>query len=248
VRLTILGCAGTFPGPGQPCSGYLLESGGYRILLDAGNGSTGTLQAQCGLLDLDAIVISHLHGDHFLDLVTYTYARRYHPDGPRPPVPTYGPAGLAGALQGTFGRPAGEALADVYAFRELAAGPLSLGPFEFRLARMNHPVETYGMRIGDGRSSLAYSADTGECPALVELAHDVDAFLCEASYLEGQDNPPDVHLTGRQAGEHATRAGAHRLLLTHLVPWGDCARSLAEARTTYAGPADVVRTGSSLEM
>lgn len=248
MRLTILGCAGTFPGPGQPCSGYLVESGGYRMLVDVGNGVTGSLQAVCGLLDLDAVLVSHLHGDHFLDLVTYTYARRYHPQGLRPPLPTYGPAGLAGALHGTFGRPATEALADVYDFRVLDAGELALGPFELRLARMNHPVETYGMRISDGRATLAYSADTAACPALVDLARDADALLCEASYLDGQDNPPGVHLTGREAGQHAERAGARRLLLTHLVPWGDPERSYADASAAYPGAVDVMATGSAFEL
>src|SRR5690348_3144956 len=87
VQLTILGCSGTFPGPTSPCSSYLFEAEGYRLLVDVGNGATGSLQACCDLLDIDAIVVSHLHGDHYLDLINYTYVRRYHPRGTPPPLP-----------------------------------------------------------------------------------------------------------------------------------------------------------------
>lgn len=248
MRLTILGCAGTFPGPGNPCSGYLIESEGYRLLVDAGNGSIGTLQASCGLLGIDAAVISHLHGDHFVDLITYTYARSYHPDGRPPPLPTYAPRGLPRALQGMFGRPSESALRIAYEFRELSAESLSLGPFRLRLALMNHPVETYGMRITDGARTLAYSADTAASAELIALARDADTLLCEASYLDGDDNPPDVHLTGGQAGEHAASAGVGRLLLTHLVPWGDRERSLEAASSKFGGVCEAVTTGTSFEI
>lgn len=247
MRLTVLGCAGTFPGPGNPCSGYLFEADGYRLLVDAGNGSTGTLQSFCSLLEIDAILITHLHGDHYLDLVTYTYARRYHPDGPVPPVPTYAPQGLSSALSGRFAKHSDPGLSKVYDLRDLSARPVELGPFEVRPRRVNHPVETYGLRITHGPATVAYSADTAECQALVELAEGVDALLCEASYLDGDDNPPDVHLTGRQAGEHARRAGAARLLLTHLVPWGDPDRTLAAAAEAFGEDTELVRPGSVYE-
>jgi ribonuclease BN (tRNA processing enzyme) len=243
MKLTIVGCSGTFPGPESPCSSYLLEHDGFRMLVDAGNGSTGVLQRTCGLLDLDAIVISHLHGDHFLDLVTYTYARRYHPSGLRPPIPVYGPADTEAHVAGAFGRPVPELLGAVYDFRSIAgASRVEVGPFTIDVALMNHPVETYGMRIAAGGRTLAYSADSGVSDELVKLAREVDLFLCEASYLDGDDNPPNIHLTGREAGEHATRAEVGRLLLTHLVPWGDQARTLGEATAAFAGDVSVART------
>jgi ribonuclease BN (tRNA processing enzyme) len=249
VKLTVVGCAGTFPGPGAPCSSYLVEHDGFRLLVDAGNGSTGELQRSCGLLDLDAVLISHLHGDHFLDLVTYTYARRYHPDGSPGCLPVYGPSDIERQLQGAFGRPVHRLLAEVYEFHPQAGpGTLELGPFRIDLAGMNHPVETYGMRItADGRS-LTYSADTGRCDRLVELARGSDLFLCEASYLDGDDNPPNVHLTGREAGEHATGAGVDRLVLTHLVPWGDPQRTLGEATAAFAGAVSVAASGAVFEI
>lgn len=249
MKLTILGCAGTFPGPESACSSYLLEHDGFRLLVDVGNGSTGALQRTAGLLDIDAVMISHLHGDHYLDLVTYTYARRYHPDGNPGCLPVYGPSDLRERLEAAFHRPVGDLLDSVYEFHSTTGtGHLAVGPFEIELAPVNHPVETYGMRIGAGGRTLTYSADTAGCDELVKLARDADVFLCEASYLDGEDNPPDVHLTGREAATHATRAGAGRLLLTHLVPWGDPARSLAEAQREFAGDVTIASTGAVFDV
>jgi len=249
VRLTVVGCAGTFPGPSSPCSSYLLEEDGFRLLVDAGNGSTGILQRVCGLLDLDAVVVSHLHGDHYLDLVTYTYARRYHPDGPVGCLPVHGPREIAHHVASAFGRPVDELLAEVYEFHPIERpGVLEVGPFTIDLDRVNHPVETYGMRITAGGRTLTYSADTGVSDELVKLARGSDLFLCEASYLEGDVNPPNVHLTGREAAEHAARADVGRLVLTHLVPWGDRDRSLAEAHEAFDGDISVASSGAVLDV
>jgi ribonuclease BN (tRNA processing enzyme) len=243
MKLTIIGSAGTFPGPASGCSSYLLEQDGFRLLLDVGNGSTGALQEACGLLGPDAVVVSHLHGDHYLDLVTYTYARRYHPDGIPPVLPVYGPSRIREAMIGAYGRDVSTLLDEVYDFNEIDGNSnVSIGPFEVDLRRVIHPVETYGMRISAGGRTIAYSADSGTCPALIELARNADLFLCEASYLNGEDNPPDIHLTGREAAEHAVRAEVQRLLLTHLVPWGDEARTVAEAKSAYDGEIAVARS------
>ncbi|MBV9293668.1 MAG: MBL fold metallo-hydrolase [Frankiales bacterium] len=249
MKLTVIGCAGTFPGPASACSSYLVEHDGFRLLLDAGNGSTGALQRAVGLLDLDAIVISHMHGDHFLDLVTYTYARRYHPAGTPECLPVYGPSDIERHLMGAFGRPVDELLHAVYDFYpQSGPGRLSIGPFDVELARVNHPVETYAMRISAGGRSLTYSADSGVCDELVKLASGTDLFLCEASYLDGEDNPPNIHLTGREAAEHATRADVGRLVLTHLVPWGDRDRTLAEAEAGFDGDLSVAAADATFEI
>jgi len=245
MRLTIVGCAGTFPGPQSACSSYLLEHDGFRLLIDAGNGSTGVLQRSIGLLDLDAVIISHLHGDHFLDLITYTYARRYHPEGSPGCLPVYGPSDIEKHVASAFGRPVDDLLAEVYEFHpQSSPGHLGIGPFEVELDRVNHPIETYGMRITAGGKTLAYSADSGVSDELVKLAREADLFLCEASYLDGDDNPPNVHLTGKEAAEHAMRADVNRLLLTHLVPWGDATRTLAEAEQVFHSDLSIAGTGN----
>ena len=102
MRLTIVGCSGSYPGPDSPASCYLLEHDGHRILLDMGNGSVGALHRYGDPYDLDAILISHLHVDHCIDLTSYYVMRTWHPDGAHPCLPVYGPAG-------TQERPAAEA-------------------------------------------------------------------------------------------------------------------------------------------
>ncbi|HVB26955.1 MAG TPA: MBL fold metallo-hydrolase [Mycobacteriales bacterium] len=246
MRLTVAGCSGTFPGPDSACSGYLLETDGFRLLLDAGNGATGELQRTCGVLELDAVLVSHLHGDHYLDLIPLTYALRYHPAGRRSRLPVYGPPGTAQHLAAALGRPA--PLEEVYDIRELGPADLDIGPFRIRPVHANHPVETFAVRItADGRS-VAYSADSGVSEDLVELAGGADLFLCEASYRDGDANPPGIHLTGAEAGQHAARAGVGRLVLTHLMPWGDAQGTLAAAQSGYDGEISLAATGATFDI
>jgi ribonuclease BN (tRNA processing enzyme) len=245
VQLTVLGCAGTFPGPDSPCSGYLVEHDGYRLVVDLGSGALGTLQRYCDVRDVDAVYITHLHADHCLDLVAYSYARRYHPAGPPPVLPVYGPAGLCERICGSFEEPPADGLLEVYDFHERGAGTLQLGPFTVTSGIVEHPIECHGLRIEADGKVLTYSADSASCDTLVELARDADVFLCEASWPTVPAPPPGIHLTGRQAGEHATKAGAKRLLLTHLMPFHDPQAMLAEAKETFDGHLELVHAGST---
>jgi ribonuclease BN (tRNA processing enzyme) len=246
MRLTVLGCAGSFPGPDSACSAYLVEAEGFQLLVDFGAGSLSALQRYATLTSIDAILLSHLHADHVLDACNYVVVRRYAPDGPYPRLPVYAPAGASSRLAAAYGE---GTLDDVYEFHELAPGELRIGPFAVTVDRVNHPVETYGVRLEHGGRVLAYSADTAPCEALHRLAHNADLFLCEASYLDGEENPPDLHLTGRDAGEAATKAGAARLLLTHLVAaWGSESNSVESASAAFAGPVEVARAGGRYDV
>jgi ribonuclease BN (tRNA processing enzyme) len=248
MRLTVLGCAGSFPGPESPCSSYLIDAEGFRLLVDFGSGAMSTLQRFVGLHAIDAILLSHLHADHVFDACLYVVARRYAPSGPLPRIPVYAPASAPERLATAYG-PDEASLDDVYTFYTLQPGMFPIGPFEVTVDRVNHPVETYGVRIEHAGRVLTYSADTGPCDALVRLAQGADTFLCEASYLDGEENPPDLHLTGREAGEHATKAGVGRLLLTHLVSaWGSEAETRDAAASTFSGPVEVVRPGCRYEI
>ncbi|MCU1591106.1 MAG: beta-lactamase domain protein [Frankiales bacterium] len=248
MQLTVLGCAGTFPGPDSPCSSYLVEHDGFRLVIDLGAGSLGQLQKHIGLLDVDAVYISHLHADHCIDLVAYSYARRYHPGGVPARLPVYGPEGTCARICGSFEAPPVGGLLDVYDFHEVPAGTTAIGPFEVTSALTNHPVECHALRISAGGRALAYSADTGRSDAVVELAREADLFLCEASWEDRPGNPPNVHLSGREAGEHATRAGARRLLLTHVVAWSDAEAIQAEAKAAYDGDLAVAECGRSYDI
>lgn len=240
LTLTVLGCSGTHPGPARACSSYLVECEGYRLLLDCGNGSLANLQQRVDVNAIDALLISHLHPDHFADLYGLYYARRFHADGPLP-LPVYAPAG-AGAFIGQL-LDSSEEFRAVCRFTDAAAGDtLALGPLTVRLFASTHPVETLASRIeADGRV-LSYSGDSGPASALVDCARDADLFLCDATWLESAGPYPEgVHMTGAQAGAHAAAADAAALMITHVYPTTDRHRVAAEAAGAYDGTVLVAR-------
>lgn len=249
MRVTVIGCSGSFPGPDSPASSYLVEADGFSLLLDMGNGAVGSLQRFHDVLDIDAICFSHLHPDHCLDLTVYWIARTYCPDGPAPRIPVYGPTGTAEHMIKAYQLEPNPAMSQTFDFLPLEPGPARIGPFTVTTALVNHPVEAYGMRVEHGGKVLTYSGDTGVCEALVDLARDCDLFLCEAAFAQRDDLPPDMHLTGREAGEHAARAGAGTLVLTHLLPWNDPAQTLAEAKASgFPGPIELAEVGTVYDL
>lgn len=250
MKLTVVGCSGSGPGPDGPASCYLVEHDGFRLVLDLGNGSLGVLSRYVDVRTVNAIVLSHLHSDHCLDTCSLLVAHRFDPSGRPGPIPLHGPAGTAQRIQSASDPGSGE-LADVFTVATVGEGEQELGPFSVRFARVNHPVETYAMRVAVGDKVLTYSADTGVSPALVELARGSDLLLCEAAFVqpagEEKPNPPDLHLTGQEAAEHAAEAGAGRLLLTHIPMWTDRTRVLAEAATVFPG-AELVHSGATYDL
>jgi ribonuclease BN (tRNA processing enzyme) len=247
VKLTVLGCSGSMPGPDSPASSYLIEQDGFRVVMDLGNGGFGALQRYVDPRSVDAVLVSHLHADHCIDFTGYLVALRYGPDRPTRRIPVYGPAGIRDRLEAAY-----DPLARDLGLHELfdfaTPRPGALGPFELALATMNHPVRTYGISLSAGGRTLVYSADTGETPELVRLATGADVLLCEASF--GPDDPyvPNLHLTGKQAGQHAARADVGKLIVTHVPPWGDPEREAGEAATAYKGPIEVARAGAQYEI
>src|SRR5215470_16408511 len=231
----MIGCSGSFPGPEGPASCYLLEAEGFRLLLDLGNGAIGALQRHASLDSIDAVCLSHHHADHCLDVCPFWVARMFGPDGRLPQA---------------YGMDDHPGMGEAFDFLTLAPGKRQIGPFQITLAHMNHPVETFGFRVGHAGRALAYSADTGTCPALVELASKADVLLCEASFLTGPEPMPDMHLTARQAAEHAAVAGVGQLVVTHLVPWNDQQRTLAEACevSSFGGPVSLVTPGRVVDV
>jgi ribonuclease BN (tRNA processing enzyme) len=247
MRLTVVGCAGSFPGPDSAASCYLLEADGFRLAVDLGNGALGALQKYAGLFDIDAVCLSHLHVDHCVDLYSYAVARAYAPGGAREPIPVYGPAGTCERIGLLHGPNGDDGLMKRFSFVTLAPGTIEIGPFRVTTAHVNHPVETFGFRFGHGGRAIAYSGDTGESDALLPLAADADVFLCEAAFLDSPGLPRDLHLSALEAARYAARAGAAQLVLTHLVAWNDPAASLAEARGTYGGELTLAFPGKVID-
>lgn len=243
MKLTILGCSGSIPGPDSPSSGYLLESGDTRIALDLGNGTLGAMQRFIDPFSLDALFFSHLHPDHCADFGALAVLRRYHPNPPydaterRLPViaPADAPQRFAALYAPNEQERAEADLSDVFEFVPVPAEPVRIGPFEVQAVPVAHLCESWGFRVAAEGKVLAYTGDTGPCPQLADLAADADVLLSEASWTDFPDAPEGVHLSGRQAAEVAKTAAARRLLLTHLVPWTDGDAILAEAQAVFDG-------------
>ena len=253
MKLTVVGCSGSFPGPSSPASCYLVEApyegGTFRLVLDLGSGAFGFLQRHLDPLEIDAVALSHLHADHCLDLTAMYVHHSYHPGAPHPRVDVYGPSDTAARLARGYDVPEIPGMSKVFAFHVWDGdSTAAIGPFQIRVARVAHPVESYAIRVGHQGRSLTYSGDTGPCEQLVSLAAGADVLLAEASFVDGGDNPPNLHLTGRQAAEHASRAGVGRLLLTHVPPWTDPAIVLAEAKAAFTGPLELVEPGATYDI
>lgn len=248
MKLTVLGCNGPVPRPGQACCGYLLEQGDTHILLDCGSGVLSNLQKHLDYHCVEAIVVSHMHADHCFDLLAYRTALKldmYRPLAFRPRLylPPRGAETLAN-LAALMGH-AASYFEDAFEVQEYdPEKSLRLGNLRLVFAPTVHRIPTFGVRI-EGAAVLAYSADSGVCPALNELARRADLFLCEATF-QGETNFPNrPHLKASEAGEIAQQAGVKRLLLTHIWHQLDPLRSLAEAGTAYEGPVEAVQEGKT---
>ena len=255
MKLTVVGCSGSFAGPESPASSYLVtaehEGRTWRLVLDLGNGALGALQRHTDLADLDAVVISHLHPDHCIDLTGLYVTRTYRPEGALPErLPVYGPAGTSERLAAAYEGIDEEGMSGVFDFRRISTSvPTHIGPFVLRPYLVNHPVEAYGFRVeADGRV-LAYSGDTDSCDALGPLFADADLVLADSAFVEGRDDARGIHLTGRRAAEAAvTAGGVRRLMLTHIPAWNDPQECRAEAAAVWSGDVELAVPDSSYEI
>lgn len=240
LTLTVLGCAGTHTGVGRACSGYLVTTGDTALLLDAGNGSTVNLQTLLPVRDLDAVVVSHRHVDHCVDLISCSYNLRFDPTFERR-MPLYAAAGVYDLLSTLMAGDSPLDLDVVFDHRLVAHGDeVDVGPLHLRFARSVHPVPTVSTRIEVAGRSLVYSGDSAGGPDLAEIAHGADLLLCEASWHgDASDHPPGIHLTATEAGQVAQRAGVGRLVLTHLTGQTDRDRVRKEASEVFDGPIDI---------
>jgi ribonuclease BN (tRNA processing enzyme) len=234
--VTVCGSAGTHPGPGRGCSSYLVSVGEHRLVLDLGNGSLPNLQQRIDVAELDALILSHLHPDHFADIWGLYYALRFHPAGEQR-VTVHAPAGTQELLTRIISDDSRPTFATLLDIREAAAGEvLEVGGCTVRLFAAEHPIETLASRIEvDGRV-IAFTADSGVTTRLVECAQGADLLIADATWLErDRPLPAGIHMTGREAGQLAADAGVARLLLTHVLPTNDPEETAAEAAEVYDG-------------
>jgi ribonuclease BN (tRNA processing enzyme) len=241
--LTVIGCSPAWGNPGEPCSSYLVEAGGARILLDCGSGAFAALLA----LDpapLDAVVLSHMHHDHVADLIPFGYARRYARLREWPAPRLFAPPGglerlaaLASAGGGAPGHLDGPFVLSEY----LPGAPVEVGGARLTFAGLRHPGVSHAIRVEAAGRALCFSGDTGPTPALGAHARGVGLLLCEATYAADADSD-DVHLSASDAGQAATEADAARLVLVH-VDAHKRPQAVAAARTTFAGPVDAAVPG-----
>jgi ribonuclease BN (tRNA processing enzyme) len=256
MRLTVLGCSGSLPGPGSPSAGYLVQAGGASVALDLGSGTLGPLQRHVDPYELTAVALSHLHPDHCADLTGLLVYLRYHPRRPAgwAPLPVYGPSETETRIGAASAASAAElasiTMGDVFDFRAPAApaAPVAVGPMTLRAAPVAHPCEAYALRVEHAGRTLVYTGDSGPCDTLTAIASGADVLLAEATWTDDPSRPPDLHLSGLQAGRLAGEAAVGRLLLTHVAPWTDPQAVLAEARTTFDGPVDLVTADGVYEV
>jgi ribonuclease BN (tRNA processing enzyme) len=248
LALTVVGCGPAWGNPGEPCSSYLVEAGGARILLDCGSGAFAALMALAAP-PLDAVVLSHLHFDHCADLIPFAYNRMYGElRAWAPPRLVAPPAGLERlSALAEAGGASRDHLAGPFSLEEYRPGtPLAIGAARLTFAALRHPGVSHAIRVEAGGRALCFSGDTGRTPALAEHARDVDLLLCEATYAERAESD-DVHLSAADAGAAAAEARARRLLLVHL----DADRrtpAVAAAQTAFGGPVDAAVPGVHVQL
>lgn len=276
MKLTVIGCSGSMSGPDASASSYLVQADGltaqgevrtYSVVLDLGPGSMGQMLNYVDPADLDAIVISHCHADHMVDLVGMHVYRRWNPTGSLPPVLTLGPSELLTRLRGVDGTDESESYATEFTFVTAVPGQsLEIGPMTITPYPAVHPVEAYGYRIEgpssftaeDGthpRVSLAFTGDTDVSEPIAQMADGVDLLLAEAAFVEGRDTVRGMHLTGKRAGQLAAgtstevaHAPAGHLVLTHIQPWTDPGVPLRNAALVFDGPLEAAGAGVSWEL
>lgn len=254
MRLTVIGCSGSFPGPDSPASCYLIqapyEGRTFSIVLDLGPGALGALQRVIDPRDLDAVMLTHLHPDHCLDCTGLFVTRRYDPRGlPSGRLPVYGPAGTADRLAAAYEGIDEHGMTREFDFRRLMDGvPIHIGPFTVTPRLVNHPVEAYGFRVEHEGKVLAYSGDTDACDALRSLCADADLVLADSAFVEGRDTARGIHMTGRQCAQAALDAGARRLLLTHIPAWNDPEVCRADAAAVWPGEVELAQPLAVLDL
>jgi ribonuclease BN (tRNA processing enzyme) len=234
LSITVLGCSGTWASADSPCSGYFVTDGTTRIWLDCGPGTLTALQRHCSLTDLDAVVVTHEHPDHCLELPVLRNAYVHGLD--HRDMPLYAPRGVFAMLERLVG-----SRGITPAFLPKMIGDRSvarIGDLRLSFSRTDHPVETLAVRVDDeaGGGAIGYSSDTGPGWSIDALGPGLDVAIVEATFLAAEVGESEsVHRTAAHTGADARAAGVGRLVVTHVPPTGDAEAHRAEAEATFGG-------------
>lgn len=225
MNLTILGSSAMFATVERAASGYLLELGDSSIWLDAGGGTWRNLLQYVDYRAVDGVILSHRHPDHTIDVFQAFHARRYGGPEPLDPIPLWAPQETIDCLVAFT-----DNLKETFDMSPVGDGDtIDAAGATISFVKMAHPPYTVGLRVERDGQTLAYSADTGADADFDALARDADLFVCEATFQDS-DEPWEGHLRASQAGAIAARAGAKRLVLTHLPAERDLNTSMIEAQ------------------
>jgi ribonuclease BN (tRNA processing enzyme) len=264
MRLTVLGKSPSWQDAGGACSGYLVEDGGTAVLIDCGNGVFAKMRQRIDYVDVDAVIISHLHADHFLDLVPYAYALTYAPRQQPVPVPPW-PGTDTPAKPLLFAPPGGretfrrvvgawgndDLIENAFALEEYEEDSTpEVGPLRFSFRLVPHFTETFAIRVAssNGSGTVAYGADSSPSENLCEFVKGADLLLIEATLPRPERTGIRGHLTPSEAGEHARQAGVKRVILTHISDELDAVWARDQARRSFGGNVEVAFEGAMYEV
>ncbi len=244
MKITVIGNCGPYPGAGRACSGYLIESGDAKILLDCGSGVLGKLQNYCSIDEITHVILSHLHYDHMGDMMVFRYSieGKAKRGGKLRPVKLYLPSEPKDVYEKLISK-------DVFDYAAITEDlSLNIGELHVSFAKVNHPITCYAVRIQQDSRIFVYSGDTSYTKSLVEFARNADILLCDAGLLSKDKKSKDApHLTAYEAGIIARESDVKRLLLTHFWPEDDKGIHLTEARENFL-KAEVSVEGKSYEI
>jgi ribonuclease BN (tRNA processing enzyme) len=254
-RLVVLGSCGGWPEPGRACSGFVLEHGGARIVLDLGNGTLPrllTLLGSSAADGIDGVIITHAHPDHMVDLHGLMRARWF---GRRsaPPIPLHAPEPVLSRLI-SLEDDGADVVRRAFEWHPLPAPRRRIGPLWLESVPLPHYLPNAGIRLSAPGLAVAYTGDTGVDPGLAELGRGADLYIVDATdRWQRQAAPAEpqaaaLNLTAREAGEAAAAAGARRLLLTHFWPDNDRQASRAAAAAVFGGEVLIAEEGLEIQL
>jgi ribonuclease BN (tRNA processing enzyme) len=263
MRITVLGKSPAWQDSGGACSGYLVEEDGTSLLVDCGGGVFGKLRQHVDYTDVDAVVISHLHADHFFDLIPYSFALAFAPR--QQPVPVGGSPGTTDPARPRLLAPPGaratfrlitgcwgddrliESAFETEEYESTSA--FEVGALRLRFGEVPHYIRTFAIEVGSADGGrFTFGADCRPNGELVEFARDTDLLLIEATLPRPERTGIRGHLTATEAGEHARRAGAKRVVLTHFSDELDEELARAEGSEAFGAPVEVAREGAVYEV